>query len=123
MAPMTRSRTRRGPHIGVQAKRLDKRKQSRYLLDGLPHLRNQGDQFRLARLQKLLQAMCCRGSVFIVVIECLYQCHLLRITMVYGQVFDLVVLVHQSNTAVIGKGWHNQLRDLVQGDLVVQGRD
>ena len=43
--------------------------------------------------------------------------------MVDRDFFDLLLLIYQSNAAVISNGGHNQLGDLWQRELVVEGRD
>ena len=74
-------------------------------------------------MQYSLHAMRYICPIFIAFIQLSYQGDFFRINVVDRDFFDLLLLIYQSNAAVISKGGHNQLGDLWQRELVVEGRD
>src|SRR5690348_5487311 len=101
-------------HIGLQTKRTDNAQQLRAILYCLQDATRYGRyQFRLSSVQYALHTM--RGTclILIVFIQLSYQGDFFRISVVYRYFFDLSLLIYQSNAAVISKGRHNQLRDLL----------
>ncbi len=61
--------------------------------------------------------------VFIVLIQSSYQCNLLGINVVDGNLFDLLLLIKNGNAAIVSKSGNDQLCNLFERNLMVEGRN